>query len=347
MPLSSRILPSWLLLLGFSLTFTMGQARAELPTLHSNEAAPRKIYLEFNGYTHTTWPFADPYHPSCNTPPCGRLAHLPSFFGDEESANWTAAEIAKAITIYEHVAEDFAPFNIDVTLEDSGSYEDREAIRIVIGGGLDDVSPVNLAAGLGPNYAFTKSWILNTGLVASEGRTARQIATTATEEAAHMLGLGYHYFNISGVTSCDIPQTAASLESIMAEASLGPKRTKWWSSLALGVDWHERSFCAERDDIAELLDIIDVRPDDHSHRLESGTVLEDLGRGTNGNVIVEATGVIESNGRMILPEICDIPVYDRYGRVVAYLLPHRRSAVHLSGSRCLLVQGDRQRLIHG
>ena len=88
-------------------------ATSTLPTvLHSRPTATRKIFLDFNGYTVPSTSDWFDYWPT-NT-----VQGL-SLDGDYNS--FTAQENAYITEIWAGVAEDFAPFNIDVTTEDPGT----------------------------------------------------------------------------------------------------------------------------------------------------------------------------------------------------------------------------------
>ncbi|WP_183407690.1 fibronectin type III domain-containing protein [Nocardioides marmoriginsengisoli] len=79
--------------------------------LHSLASSPRKLYLDFNGYTIPSggdW--------------SGAAAGPVSGFNLEGSAStFTAAELTRIQEIWRIVAEKYAPFNLDVTTQDPGT----------------------------------------------------------------------------------------------------------------------------------------------------------------------------------------------------------------------------------
>lgn len=83
-------------------------------TLHSRPGADRTIYLDFDGHTTagTAW----------NTN--GRPASFTSApYSRDSSAAFNTTELANIGEIWEQVAEDFAPFDVDVTTEEP-SFDD-------------------------------------------------------------------------------------------------------------------------------------------------------------------------------------------------------------------------------
>jgi hypothetical protein len=113
--------------------------------LHSNPTATKTIYLDFNSHvtTNTAW-----------NRQTGRSSIIsPSFDFDNSPNVFSNAELERIQYIWQRVAEDFAPFNIDVTTQDpgeaalantgvgeggEGGIDDRWGVRVVIGGSYKD-----------------------------------------------------------------------------------------------------------------------------------------------------------------------------------------------------------------
>ena len=99
--------------------------------LHSRASSPLKIYLDFNGHTTTGTVWNNQYS-SFTTPVWGR---------DGDSSTFSAIEAAAIQQAFASVAEDFAPFNVDVTTQDPGleglrktsSTDTAYGIRVVVG----------------------------------------------------------------------------------------------------------------------------------------------------------------------------------------------------------------------
>lgn len=98
--------------------------------LHSRKGARRVIYLDFDG--HTT-PAGTPW---------GRRIVTPPYDTDGNTASFSGAERGSIQQIWRQVAEDFAPFDVDVTTEEpgagslgySGPGDTVWGTRVVIGG---------------------------------------------------------------------------------------------------------------------------------------------------------------------------------------------------------------------
>lgn len=168
--------------------------------LHSNAGAKHVIYLDFNGHTNgdvygTSWDYIS--SPAWD------------YSGDGPAFNST--ELAMIQRIWVRVAEDFAPFNVDVTTQDPGvealrktsSTDDSWGIRVVItpndqpapgSGGVAYIGSFNFSTDT-PVYVFNKG--------------EKSVAEAASHEVGHALGLGhdgtassgYYGGHGSGVTS--------------------------------------------------------------------------------------------------------------------------------------------------
>lgn len=87
-------------------------ALASLPLLSSNPSATSKIFLDFNGHTTsgTLW----------NTNGRANIV-TPAYSIDADTTTFSTTEVASIEQIWKRVAEDYAPFNVDVTTTDPGN----------------------------------------------------------------------------------------------------------------------------------------------------------------------------------------------------------------------------------
>lgn len=167
--------------------------------LHSNPTANHVIYLDFDGNT-TTNTYWNTYFgkPSFTTP----------------AANLSPAQIED---IWRRVAEDFAPFNVDVTTEDPGlerirktsSADTQWGVRVAIGGSSYDWYGGG-AGGVG--FVGSFNWNMdNTVFVFPQQiqNNVKYISEAASHEVGHSLGLshdgqlpstGYYYGHGGGPT---------------------------------------------------------------------------------------------------------------------------------------------------
>ncbi|BBD58845.1 Na-Ca exchanger/integrin-beta4 [Nostoc sp. HK-01] len=160
-------------------------------SLNSLAGANQTIYLDFNGHTTsgTYW----------NTDfTSGANIVTPSFDFDGNTASFSSAELERIQYIWQRVAEDFSPFNVNVTTQaptdindliKSSSTDTRWGVRVVIGGSSYDWFG-NGAGGVAYLDSFndntdTPAYIFSNNLQNSEKYTAEAIS----HEVGHTLGL--------------------------------------------------------------------------------------------------------------------------------------------------------------
>lgn len=165
---------------------TSQYSAAQTFKLHSRPGAKRVVYLDFDG--HTT-PAGTPWGIRIVTPP---------YDTDGNTASFSGAERGSIQAVWRQVAEDFAPFDIDVTTEEpgagslgySGATDTVWGMRCVIGGSSSDwykggaggvafVGSFQRASEV-PCFVFSKSLF---------GYNA--IAYAASHEVGHTLGLSH------------------------------------------------------------------------------------------------------------------------------------------------------------
>ncbi|CUR36161.1 hypothetical protein PL921480271 [Planktothrix tepida PCC 9214] len=164
-------------------TVTLGS----LPLLSSNPNATSKIFLDFNGHTTsgTDW---NTYRNG------GANIVTPAYSIDADTATFSTTEIANIEQIWKRVAEDYAPFNVDVTTIDPGNLNSAYNIRAVIGGSWDQWFEESGGAG---GVAYLTSWRYNndTPVFVFEENLGngdpKYTAEAISHEVGHSLGL-YH-----------------------------------------------------------------------------------------------------------------------------------------------------------
>ena len=177
------------------------------PVRHSRPGSANVLYLDFNGHTitDTTWNRA-----STNRPAVTTYSALP-FDLDSDPTTFSDAEQAFIIQVWERVAEDFAPFNLDVTTEEPANFTSTTG-RAVITKSTDAngvLMPSSTAGGVAylgvfgdPLYATEKSPAF---VYYSNNQNAGIIAEKTAHEFGHNLGLshdgttsGSEYYNGHG-----------------------------------------------------------------------------------------------------------------------------------------------------
>lgn len=156
-----------------------------VPALSSLPGAAQTIYLDFNGhYTYSTvW----------NTSYSSALISSPAYSSDADANNFSTAELTAIQNAWQRVAEDFRPFNVNVTtvepasgdLVRSGASDTRWGVRVVITkdtafrcgcGGIAYIDSFNWSSDT-PVFVFNTSEI--------------GLAEAISHEVGHSLGLAH------------------------------------------------------------------------------------------------------------------------------------------------------------
>jgi subtilisin-like proprotein convertase family protein len=170
-------------------------ALSETFNLQSLESATKTIYLDFDGFTTrgTAWNFEFGL-PNIVTP---------KYSIDTDFANFSDEELTYIQFIYQRVAEDYRPFNVNVTtkeplaadLMNSGNGDERWGIRVVIGGSTNDwYSPTSGSDAGGVAYlqSFNDAEDQPAFVFGGDyGAFSKGIAEAVTHEVGHTLGLNH------------------------------------------------------------------------------------------------------------------------------------------------------------
>src|SRR6476659_1610060 len=152
-------------------------AGLDVPQLSSRPGAAATIYLDFDGHFESSWKsFAN--------------ITSPAYSRDSDPASFNTQELDSINEIWTRVAEDFAPFNINVTTVTPALFDHGKTLTVVIGGSWSDwygtqvngVSFLGSFAGSDPNVAYVFANNLGTGF-------PRWVADQVSHEAGHSLGL--------------------------------------------------------------------------------------------------------------------------------------------------------------
>ncbi len=151
---------------------------SSLPLLDSNPNAAVQLYLDFNGHVEPSWKTY-------------RNVTSPVFSLDEDRTTFSDWELATIREIWSGVAEDYAPFNINVTTVDRGDFSNGRGLRVVIGGSPFDWYRLS-CAGTSSNNSFTSSEA-NVAYVFPDyygvTRGVGRLADVVSHEAGHSFGL--------------------------------------------------------------------------------------------------------------------------------------------------------------
>jgi len=249
-------------------TPTVGQASVPISPFpshlifHSRPGAANVLYLNFTGetVTNTEW----------NTS-VGRT-NIPAvaFSTDSDRTTFSDAEQSAIKRIWQRVAEDYAPFNIDVTTERPGTLNNRTAMALITRNtdANGDPNPASSAGGVAYVNVFNTSsyskyrpaWIYQNNLANEESF----IAEAASHEVGHNLGLSH-----DGTSSSEYYGGHGS-----GDISWGPlmgtgynRNVSQWSK---GEYYQANN---TQDDLAAIAGKIAYRPDDHGNTVGTATAL--------------------------------------------------------------------------
>ena len=213
-----------------------------LPFLDSLPGAPVTLYLDFNGHSDPNWWYYDDNHVRQY-----RNTFTPVFDTDGNTNVYSASEQSLIRDVWARVSEDFAPFNINVSTDYYGTFNDGQALRVAIGGNDTDwlVTPgsgVTSASGISVIGSFSNGDAANTvfvfdltkwasaGITDGDGRFlngAAAIATTASHEAGHSFGLRHQaLYRFDGSKINDYSPGSSGWTPIMGD-NLASDRTTW------------------------------------------------------------------------------------------------------------------------
>jgi hypothetical protein len=215
---------------------------AGLPSLSSNPGAAKKLYLDFNGHYQSSWGT----FPNVSTP---------AFDQNGDPNSLSSGELAAIREIWTRVAEDYAPFSIDVTTIDPGSSTTGIA-RVAIGGHYSDwykssaggVAYVGGFTNSMPNVAYVFENALGNG-------NPRYVAEAVSHEAGHLFGL-QHQAVWSGSTMVESYNSGSGSWAPIMGTGYYADRTTWHRGpTSAGAS-------STQDDVSILASTIGWRPDD-------------------------------------------------------------------------------------
>jgi hypothetical protein len=202
-----------------------------LPALDSLPGAPATLYLDFDGNYLSSWSTGGKTYTNVSTPVWDM---------DGNTSSFSAAEQAVIKEVWARVAEDYAPFNINVSTDYYGTFNNGQALQVCIGGNNTDwlnqnasgISSIGSFHDSQPNVVFAFDMVAwaKAGVTDGEGRPLNgpeAMATTISHEAGHSFGLLHHStYDASGHLVDEYDPGSSNWTPIMGN-NLADDRTTW------------------------------------------------------------------------------------------------------------------------
>lgn len=250
---------------------------SDVPALSSNPGAAATIYLDFNGHFEATW---------------GSYSNIttPAYDQDGDPTTFSEAELASIQQIWAGVAEDYAPFNVNVTTVEPPSFANGVALRVVIGG--NGSWSGGTYGGLSYVNSFTSS-VVNTAFVFSKNLSngyAKYTTDAASHEAGHALGLRHQStYDGSGTLTQTYSTGPGNGTAPLMGNSYSASRSLWWQGTTT-------SAMTVQDDMSVLAASTNgfgYRLDDHGNSTVGATSLLVSGSQLDGFGIITTTADLD------------------------------------------------------
>ena len=246
--------------------------------LHSKPGASKVIYLDFDGHTTSGTAWNTNFTGGANivTPPYSTDTTI--------STAYSQTELDNIYSIWQRVAEDYAPFDVDVTTQDPGlealrkttTSDTQFGVRVCIGGSSYDW--YGAGAG-GVAYLNSFSWNSDTPCFVFTAQLGNGAAKYTAEATSHEAG---HTFNLSHDGQVAYGTTAA-VGYYQGHANWAPimgvgyyKDVSQWSK---GEYPYANNL---QDDVAIIAGVTGYRVDQHGDTIVGATALTGTSVSTSG-----------------------------------------------------------------
>jgi Metallo-peptidase family M12B Reprolysin-like len=253
---------------------------SSIPALSSLPNATAKLYLDFDGYFESIW---------------GSYSSIttPAYDQDGNPNSFTDGELQSIADIWAQVAEDYAPFNINVTTVEPSSFANGVAVRVAIGGGgswsggtYGGIAYVNSFTNSNANTVYVFPNNLNTQFVTGY---AKYVADASSHEAGHSFGLQHQsQYDANGAKINEYYAGSGGRAPIMGN-SYGATRGLWW----YGTSTSASTFQDDLAVISRPTNLFGYRADDHGNTAAAATPLAGSGSLLTGSGILTSTSDVD------------------------------------------------------
>ena len=261
---------------GTGSTVVGAASAASIPVLNSYPSATATVYLDFDGHSEASW---------------GGYSNIvtPAFDQDGDPTTFSTNELAAMEQIWRQVAEDFAPFNVNVTTVEPPSFANGVAVRVSIGG---------TGSWVGGNYggvayvdSFTNS-MPNTVFVFSTNLygNAKYTAEAVSHETGHAFGLQHQakYDGSGNLVESYSTGTGDGRAPLMGSSYVAT-RGLWWN----GTTFSSTTYQDDMSVIARSTNGFGYRADDHGNSAVTSTSLIVSGTQLSGSGVITTTSDVD------------------------------------------------------
>lgn len=250
---------------------------SSIPALNSLPGARASLFLDFDGNFDALWG-------------SDRNITTPAYDIDGDPTTFSDTELANIQKIWQQVAEDYAPFNINVTTVQPASFANGVSQRVAIGG--DGLWSGGLYGGVSYVDSFTNSY-QNTSFVFSENTgngNAKYTAEAVSHEAGHAFGLEHQsQYNTSGTLIDEYyPGPGDGRAPIMGD-SYSATRGMWWYGTSTSAGTYQDDLAV----ISRAANGFGYRPDDVGNTVSTAKPLNVSGSQVSGAGIITTTSDVD------------------------------------------------------
>lgn len=241
---------------------------AAQPAFSSLPGALDTLFLDFDGHFDASWGG----YSNVTTPE----------FNLDGAAGFNAAELTAIENIWKQVAEDYSPYNINVTTVEPASFANGVSLRVAIGG---DGSWFGSAGGVAYIDTYTNS-IVNTVYVFPQmlSNDAKYIAEASSHEAGHGYGLNHQSQWVNGTKTEYYAGPGDGRAPIMGN-SYYATRGVWWN----GTTTSATTFQDDMSILAKAANTFGYRVDDFGNTASTAFTLTPIANNVNASGIIHQT----------------------------------------------------------
>jgi len=253
-------------------------ALSSIPALNSLPGAAVSVYLDFDGHFEPFWGS----YQSVSTPVYDRDGDLGSF---------SDSELLAIEQIWAQVAEDFSPFNLNVTTVEPPSFANGVAVRVSIGGEGEWTGGTYGGIAYVNNFTST---VVNTVYVFSDNLSngnPKRVSEASSHETGHAFGLRHQsLYNAAGQKTAEYYTGPGNGTAPIMGNSYNATRGLWWQGTS------SEGPTAIQDDLSLIsrpFNGFGYRPDDYGNTAGTAALLSGSGGPLSASGVITTTSDVD------------------------------------------------------